>query len=401
MQSDLSYLDKSVQPLVKRVIFNSLLLPYYGIATNNRPEQNYDKRGAHLLQYVDFSSRKYLHLDYSHVLPESMKSVLAVVKTELNEYEELLPFYSDTHSITRQILLSSIKSIIDKTIEIFPILGKQNSEIFEAIINFYLSVIKVLQIQLGSQFLIQIIKMFLETALCSHINVYSLCAMDKLLKMLLFIVQESASTSINLMPDILNLTIEHILPLVLRTETDQKNIVSTDIGVSLFSLFDCILQFRWNYFQKNLGNHQVSPIQEQQQDQLIKIFTAYGRILVTAAQYDPTVVRVILNSLERLNQTCKLYEKNFFKTHLLKSFLSTFIRLIVSPESTLFYDLLTIVLFNMSSVDKPNLHAAFIELGYPQDSKIIQQVCEATDSPTFCNFLDQIVQDTRFNQFLQ
>lgn len=406
MHSGLHHLDKETQAQTKRIIFNCLLLPFSGVATNNADEQQYEKRNTLLHQYVIFSSSKFLHLNCTH-LPHDLKPFVNILKGELNEMEKLLTFYEDTHTITRQMLFNAIKTIIEKSIEIFNVLAKTNNEIYETIVNFYLSVIKVLQQQLGSQFVIQIIKMFLDTAVGTELNVQSLRAMDKLLQMLHFIVQQSTSTTNLLMPDILKLTLDHALPLVFHT--DQKNVIEFDIAVTLYSLLDAILQFRWNYFQRSQGGRSAgqSSISDQNQDQLLKIFNAYGRILIAPTQYDPTVVRIILMSLEKLNQTCKLYEKNFFKIHLMKSFLCTLIRMIVAAESSLYYDLISTALFEMSNLsnmtesNKSVLHEAFTEIGYPADAKIIQQICETTDSPSFFNYLDQLIQDTRFSQFLQ
>ncbi len=398
MHSGLQHLDRVTQSLTRRVIFNCLVYPFNGIAVANAEDQMYEKRNTLLLQYVSFSSSKFLQLNCAS-LPHDLKSFVLIVKNELNEMEKLLTYYEDSHTITRQMLFNSLKGVIEKSIEVFNLLAKSINEVYETIVNFYLSVIKVLQQQLGSQFVIQIIKMFLDTAVESTVTDQSLRAMDKLLQMLLFIVQQSSASSNLLMPDILKLALDVSLPIVFQTD---QNLI--DISSMLFTLFDAILQFRWNFFQRpqgrNAGTASAST-SDQNQDLLLKIFTAYGRILVTPNHFDPTVVRIILTSLEKLNQTCKLYEKPFFKTHLLKSFLSTLIRIIITPESSLYYDLVLGALFNMSSSNRSILHEAFIEVGYPSDAKIIQQICETPDSPSFLNYMDQLIQDTRFSQFLQ
>lgn len=395
MQSDLTHQhDHNVKLLIKRIIFNCLLLPYSRIAINNADDQNYEKRGTILQQYVSFVSHKFLNLDGAF----DVVTIREMTKTELKTYEELVMYSEDTNTITKQMLLASIKSIIDRSIELFQKYGKDQI-MYECIVNFYLSVIRVLQIQLGSQFVIQVIKMFLDTATASggHLTPHNMNvpAVDKLLQLLLFIVQQSGSgsTANILMNDILKITLDDMLPCE-RTQ-------SVDISVSLYSLFDAMLQNHWNYFQRAQNPSPATPPRNHQED-LMRIFTAYGQFLVNGANNsDPNVIRIILRSLEKLNEIWKLYDKIFFKTYLLKSFLSTLIRLAISPEGGLFYDQCLSILFTMSEKNKPVLHDSFISIGYPPDVKIIQQICETTDQPSFLQTMDILIIDTRFNQFLQ
>jgi hypothetical protein len=107
-------------------------------------------------------------------------------KTELSDYEELLTVYESTNTISKQILLAGIQKIINKAIELFQKFGK-NPTIYEENVNFFLAVVRCLQLQIGSDFVIQIIRMFLEMATLTNGNSQ---ALNKLLQMLIFIVQQ-------------------------------------------------------------------------------------------------------------------------------------------------------------------------------------------------------------------
>lgn len=227
--------------------------------------------------------------------------------------------------------------------------------------------------------------------------------------MLLFVVVQSGSTANLLMPDILKLTIENVLPMIFPEGPQNTQIDVSDVSITLYSLFDAILHNKWNFFHR-VATQQIKPAGDgaavlagDYQEHLVKILTAYGRVLVGGTRSNvPTVVRIILASLEKINDRWKLYEKLFFKTLLLKSFLCALVRLIISPEGGMYYDMIINLLYNMSSKSKPALHDAFIEIGYAPGAKIIQQVCESgLDLPTFSSFMDQLVQDTKFSQFLQ
>lgn len=384
LHSNLSHQqDKHVRLSIKRIIFNMLLLPYNKIAVNQVEDQEYEKRGLFLQQYVEFTSSQFLMMDLSIENTSSFEQI----KAELGDYEELLTIYDSTNTLTKQMLMVGLQKIIHRAIELFQNFAK-SPIVYSTIVNFFLGVVRCLQLQLGSDFIIQIIRMFIEMATVSNGNSD---ALNKLLQMLIFIVQQSGSAANILMNEILKMTLDDLLPL----ETNQ----SADISVNLYTLFDSILQNHWNYFHKT---QTFSAGARNQQEDLLKIFTAYGQFLCNGTNsQDPNVIRIVLSSLERLNDTWRLYEKVFFKTSLLKSFLCTLIRLVVSPGGILFYDQVISIIFHMAENNKHSLQESFISIGYPSEVKIIHQICEAGDLPTFSNGMEILIQDTIYSQFLQ
>lgn len=375
--SDLSRYDEQIRLQIKVVVFNSLILPFNQIAVNLTEEQEYEKRGELLHQYVAFVSFKFLSLNVS----SNYIAVKEDIRSELKDYEYMLNLYEDTNNYSKQILLNAINPVIKKSIEIFQFMAKHQQNYthdesdLSMIINFNLSIVKCLQVQLGSDFVINIVRLFLEIASnrSSH-------ALNKLLEMLIFIVQHTGTTSTHLLCDILKLTID-----------DLMNVnPQIDISLNLFSLYDCILQNHWNYFQKNLSNAQRNS-----QEDLMKIFTAYGQFLCNGSPIDPNIGRVILSSLESLNQKWHLYDKTFFKNSLLKSFMCTLLRLIVSLDGILFYDQIITILYNMSEKNKTVLHEC-LAVVFQDKTKIIQ-LCEVTDLPTFANIMEILIQDTHLS----
>ena len=385
LQNDLNHqVDQHVKLSIKRIIFNSLLLPYNKIAINQVEDQEYEKRGQFLQQYVGFISNKFLVMDISNESP----MVFEQTKSELSDYEELLTVFEDTNTISKQMLLAGLQKVINKAIELFQKFAK-NPIIYSTIVNFFLGVVRCLQLQLGSDFVIQIIRMFLEMATVSNGNSQ---ALNKLLQMLIFIVQQSGSAANMLMGDILKMTLDDMLPL----ERNQN----ADISVNLYTLYDTILQNHWNYFQKTQPVSMAAG--RSHQEDLLKIFTAYGQFLCNGTNsQDPNVIRIILSSLEKLNELWRLYDKVFFKNFLLKSFLCTLIRLVISPGGVLFYDQIISIIFHMADKNKTILQECFVSIGYPSEVKIIHQICETSDLPTFSSNMEILIQDTIYSQFLQ
>lgn len=376
LQSDLSRFDPQIRLLIKKIVFNALILPYSTHAVNLTEEQEYEKRREILHQYVAFISYKFLSMA---IVEHPNAIVRNEMRNELKDYENLLNTYEDTNNYTKQILITALNPIIKKAIEILQFTAKQQNfdELdLSTIIDFNLSVVKSLQIQLGSEFVIQIVRLFLEIASLPNRSDRSSQALNKLLEMLIYIVQHTGITSTQLMPDILKLTIDDLMN------------VQVDIASNLFSLFDAMLQNHWNFFQKV---HAVRNVQED----LMKILTAYGQFLFQTSSTDPNCCRIILSSLESLHEKCHLYEKAFFKNTLLKSFLATLIHLI-SSDGFLFYDQIISIIFHMSEKNKSTLHECLVQVF--RDGQKTIQICEITDLPTFASTMEILIQDAHVSQ---
>lgn len=200
-----------------------------------------------------------------------------------------------------------------------------------------------------------------------------------------------------------------------------------------------ILHHRWQYFYKSQVLRGFSPgfcdsqasggmatgsVDDgpQHAEQLLAILTAYGHAIV--AGNDPHITRILLTSLQSLNERFKLFGRPIFKDNLLSSFHVALINALISPEGALHIDLLLGVLFTMGQVNPSQLHASFMTLGYSSDSKMVESVCLAVvslnyvylkilqlanaryllnlqDLPTFSQRMALLIQDTRYSQFSQ
>lgn len=164
---------------------------------------------------------------------------------------------------------------------------------------------------------------------------------------------------------------------------------------------DCcrILHHRWQYFYKSQILRGFSPAATtndfgygstaddgpQNGEQLLAILTSYGHGIV--AGNDPHITRILLTSLQSLNERYKLFARPFFKDNLLTSFHCALINALISPEGALHCDLLLNVLYSMGQVNQNQLHASFVTLGYSSSSKMVEEVCSAIVSPFFFLYL--------------
>lgn len=151
------------------------------------------------------------------------------------------------------------------------------------------------------------------------------------------------------------------------------------------NVFYRILHHRWQYFYKSQVLRGFSPgasdqiadeHEPQHPEELRAILMAYGEALVFVI--DPHISRMLLTSLQSLNDRWKLFSREFFKANLLVSFLDALIRAVIAPEGVLHQDLLINVLFVMGRVNVNVLHSTFVTIGYSKDAQILEEICLAT-----------------------
>ncbi|XP_058829233.1 exportin-6-A isoform X2 [Topomyia yanbarensis] len=411
VHSDLRHLERTTALTVRRAICNCFVLPWVQCSAE---EQNFDRRGALLLEYVAFIAGDLIRLDLGHSFGTinstldygQEEKIVSVATTVLTTLRELLDYYQEQSSSVKLMLASAYKPVIEKTLTIYSAASSKNCVLIEQIFDFCLGIIRTLQIQLGQMFLKSIIQLFLEKSKTDQISVQRYRSLNILLKIFLLIVEQPGNTS--LLPDILTFSIEHVLPLVFCSDYTSKSEQSdhADFSLSLYLLFNGILLQRWQYFYKSSVLKQISHtatgeiVQPQStlehSDQFGAIMNAYGQAIVCSN--DPHITRATLQSLQVLNERWKLYQREFFRTNLLQSFEAAIIKALIAPEGILHYELFLAVLYSMGEVEMKRLHETFVGIGFPADSQQVEEVCLATDYPTFAHRMNQLVQDTKCGQ---
>ncbi|XP_055551772.1 exportin-6-A isoform X2 [Wyeomyia smithii] len=411
VQSDLRHLDRGAALIVRRAVCNCFVLPWSGCCSE---EQNFEGRAALLQEYVAFIAGDLIRLDLGHSFgainssleygqEEKITSVATIVLTTLRE---LLDYYQEQTNSVKQMLASAYRPVIEKTLTIYSATSSKNCVLVEQIFDFCLGVFRTLQIQLGQAFLKSIIQLLLEKPKTEQITAQRFHSLNTLLKMFLLIVEQPGNAS--LLPDIMVFSIEHVLPMVFCTEYNSKSEQSdhADFSLSLYLLFNGILLHRWQYFYKSSVLKQISHtatgdiVQPQSTlehpDQFAAIMNAYGQAIVCSN--DPHITRATLQSLQTLHERWKLYQREFFRTQLLQSFEAAIIKALMSPEGILHYELFLTVLYSMGEVEMKLLHETFTGIGFSAESQQVEEVCMATDYPTFAHRMNQLIQDTKCGQ---
>lgn len=379
-----------VPVMVYQTICNTLLLPW---ADTVDGQQYYVERTHEFNLFIVELAKDLMMVE---IIPGNEEIVYSAVFKSLPILTEILYYYQDSNSTLKNKLMEAYRNIFIKSISILNKYSDVGPLPFDCIINLVMGIIRTLQNQLVLESVKEMLDIILTATLRNQNITNQLKSIDKILQILVFIIEKPGNVSKNMFPNAVRFALDHVMPMM---QNKQMTKYMDNVAVSLYQLFDCILQNKWNHFYStqlmNGGSNEETLSEEniKYQEDFMNIFMAYGYGIMF--WNDPEVKQIILVSMQLLNERRRLYYRDFFKKNLLSHFLSGFLKSIMSPEGSLHYDHLVTVIFTMGSVDKMVLQQSFIDYGYPADSGIIASIVTSTDLPTFAENMNKLVFDTK------
>lgn len=157
MGSNLTYLDQQAATIIRNAIVNCLVLPWPNVS-----DQAYDRRLILLHEYVNNLSENLMNLDHS-VMHNQLDKVIKVVTVILPILNEIVDHQRDSSSPVKQMLVSAHKPPITKSVLIYKEFGLVSEEIANSVLKFTLTVFRTLQLQLGSQYISDMLDIFIKT----------------------------------------------------------------------------------------------------------------------------------------------------------------------------------------------------------------------------------------------
>ncbi|XP_059609404.1 exportin-6 [Phlebotomus argentipes] len=393
---NLSHLDRQTSQLVYQSICNCLILPQFQGAGSHDHQMVLNQRTTRLSEYINTLAKELLQLGTVNV--STANRVTEVVTSVLPILRDILDYYESAASVTKQILLSAFRGILEKSLQIYNDFYTSCPGITDTVLSFGFSVIRTLQIQLGTEYVRHILGNFLNACTKNSFTESQMKSTETLLQILCLIVKTSGASV--LLPAILELTLDHLVPFLVQ---ERNWTTKSDIVATLYELFDAILINHWQYFYKTsvlrrlkTDEHVLTEGEKVQHvERFLAILTMYGDALV---QNDPHICQIVLKSLQAVNEHWKLYQKETFQTHLLSSFQYTLINCLLMPEGALFYDQLMQTLFTMGQVNTQTLYRSFLSAGFTPESEMVREICATSDLPTFSFRMGHLIQDTRCGQ---
>lgn len=156
---NLTYLDEQASTFIRNAIINCFVLSWPNLSN---ADQAFDRRSIMLQDYVQKISENLLSLDHS-VMYNQHDKVIKIVTLVLPVLNEIIDYHRESSSSVKHMFVDAFKAPITKSIFIYKEFGSVSEEIASCVLKFALSVIRTLQIQLGSPFISEMLDIFLKT----------------------------------------------------------------------------------------------------------------------------------------------------------------------------------------------------------------------------------------------
>lgn len=244
--------DRQAVVTFYKAVCNSLLLPWHSPVVDQRYEERAKRLeefwlgnlGAELLlgcQELVVTVRanggehqQLLHLD---------ARFLAVLEVTLGTYKQILDHFADATTTMKQMLVRPLKRVIEAVLEVFKVAPGMGTGAINSMFGFLFSCVQVVQLQLGNQYIKDMLGVLLNATLATSSGGGGGGgggqSVEQLLQILCLIVKSShGSVQQVLLPSILELALDHIVPHLGNHEEGGRWAQETDITTAIFTLFD-------------------------------------------------------------------------------------------------------------------------------------------------------------------
>lgn len=272
----LAHLHRPGAIVVQQSLVASLVVPWsLGVLSTvpQSDEQDMEKRGILLQKYVDSLAADLMALDHTSTGGQQDKvrsdliisfeckhsnslvsrcfvsKIIKVVAATLPQLAAVLEYFAEHQTHSKQMLLAAYRPCIGRAIVLFGSFGADSADVAEHVLRLCLAAVRTLQQQLGGAYLKEMLGIFLEASTRGQMSVARLRTMDRLLRMLLLVVEQPGSTGLALLPAVLTVALDLVQPVLeqqqqqhLQEQQQQQrngNVVDlSDVTMSLFTLFD-------------------------------------------------------------------------------------------------------------------------------------------------------------------
>lgn len=159
MGNHLNYLDEQAASFIRNAFVNCFVMPWPNVSN---ADQAFDRRLVLLQEYVHSLSESMLNLDQT-IMHNQQDKVMKIVTVVLPALNDIIDNHRESSSQCKQMLVNAYRPSITKSILIYKEFGAANEDIARCVLKFSLSVIRTLQIQLGSQYISEMLDIFLKT----------------------------------------------------------------------------------------------------------------------------------------------------------------------------------------------------------------------------------------------
>lgn len=159
MGNNLTYLDQQASTFIRNAIVNCFVLPW---PNTSNADQAFDRRQILLEQYIHSLSENLSNLDHS-VMHNQHDKVIKIITVVLPMLSSIIDYHRESSSSVKHMLANAYRPSVTKTTLIYKEFGVMSEEIASCVLKFTLSVIQTLQIQLGPQYVKEMLGILFNT----------------------------------------------------------------------------------------------------------------------------------------------------------------------------------------------------------------------------------------------
>ncbi|XP_046680832.1 exportin-6-A isoform X2 [Homalodisca vitripennis] len=319
-----------------------------------------------------------------------VKSMMPSGIQDLKQITTLLLHCKPENKNAKKILYSALQPVLENVISEFPRRMSTEPPLCDSMLGFFLEAFRALQEHIGADMTQRAVETFIN-AFRSVDLITQECGVDKLLQLLVLIVQQASGVFKQFIPSCVTLCLDHIYPAI-------YNSPNSNIKPCLFHLLSSILLHKWQYFY--MGTVADGEPELQNGHQLAAILQAFGESLM---QNDITLFSQNLQALEILNLQWKLYQRELFRTQFLPEYLTLLLNTLILKTHALRADEIATAIFNMASVDFETFYLFFLPhfldhtTGLDSNQRMVlrRNMKADQDLPTFIQNVHRLANDIR------
>uniref|UniRef100_A0A182KBG3 Importin N-terminal domain-containing protein n=1 Tax=Anopheles christyi TaxID=43041 RepID=A0A182KBG3_9DIPT len=416
VNSNLVHLDRSTRNQVFRMVCNCLLQleqeATFLVANNNNSINGGPGNPSVLLeQYVSSIGNGLLGFRPDQWLQapvDAQKRTVRMLVDEMSDLTDLLAYFeTPSSSMMRTRLANAMFRLVEQVLTIFRSTicvstwsanDASACELINVLLDFCCQAVSALQSKLNMHLLKQVIDLLHELFTAEErFGVHRLRSARMLLRTFRKLVPDPRNKT--LMPDIIQVVLQELLPIVANderfTERDES-LRYEDVLSELYDLLHDLLHHRWQYFVVTNPMMTSEPGLRSivQPESFIAIMNAYGYVLTSNTGY-PQVVRIVLSSLIMLDERRNLYRLPLFVDRLADNFIRSLLRLALSDTGHMHLDLISKTLYGMSRVDPFRLKVVMCDMDLSRQANTFKMLQTADDPSSFLAVIEQMVKDDK------
>ncbi|XP_063674008.1 exportin-6-like [Bolinopsis microptera] len=337
-----SYSRSSLTTLHKALTL-AIVLPYQQGA-----DQKWPTRDQHFEQFINGMFGRLLQINASDVNSSAaLEHHTPALTFYLSSLSDIVSCVAHRESKSKQIVCRAILPVARHLVILLPHFEK-NSRIFEHVLSFTTVLCDALRVQLGPQFLLELVGLCLSnfTKSKGSNSEVAKTTVEKFIELLTNVVREPSSIFKGFTPDIINMALKDI-----REYVEKSGSLSCPYYLLLHSLLD----FNWSYFYPRNAPDREHCLN---QESFIAILQVFGSSLLKS---DFNVIKQNVIALTDLNDKHELFTKQTFIGHLKGNFIAVLLNLLFSGSMPIIDEELEDTLYQLASSHlEPNRGAFYV-----------------------------------------